>query len=224
MTRPEPTLPAGVAPAVRLPLPGDAPGGSARGRPRPDRGSAPHGRAAGRHPPDLRRPGVATSAAEIRDPRPGGVRALLLGGETGGGEAYMDGLWSSPDLAGAPARRGAQPRTRWPWRPAGGGSRRSSGGRSPTGAGATRGPNAAAEHRRPLRPGQRLLPAVPRRDDDLLERRLRGRRPVARGGAAGQVPAHGRAGRPARRACTSWRSAPAGAASRSTPPASSDAG
>jgi len=25
---------------------------------------------------------------------------LLVGGETGGGEAYMDGLWSSPDLAG----------------------------------------------------------------------------------------------------------------------------
>src|SRR6187431_3199688 len=25
---------------------------------------------------------------------------LLIGGETGGGEAYMDGLWSSPDLAG----------------------------------------------------------------------------------------------------------------------------
>ncbi len=25
---------------------------------------------------------------------------ILLGGETGGGEAYMDGLWSSPDLAG----------------------------------------------------------------------------------------------------------------------------
>ena len=24
---------------------------------------------------------------------------LLVGGETGGGEAYMDGLWSSPDLA-----------------------------------------------------------------------------------------------------------------------------
>ena len=24
---------------------------------------------------------------------------MLLGGETGGGEAYMDGLWSSPDLA-----------------------------------------------------------------------------------------------------------------------------
>src|SRR6476620_7297400 len=25
---------------------------------------------------------------------------LLVDGETGGGEAYMDGLWSSPDLAG----------------------------------------------------------------------------------------------------------------------------
>ena len=24
---------------------------------------------------------------------------MLVGGETGGGEAYMDGLWSSPDLA-----------------------------------------------------------------------------------------------------------------------------
>ncbi len=28
------------------------------------------------------------------------VVRLLVGGETGGGEAYMDGLWSSPDLAG----------------------------------------------------------------------------------------------------------------------------
>ena len=25
---------------------------------------------------------------------------MLVDGETGGGEAYMDGLWSSPDLAG----------------------------------------------------------------------------------------------------------------------------
>ena len=36
-----------------------------------------------------------------------------------------------------------------------------------------------AEHRRPLRPRQRLLPAVPRRDDDLLERGLR-RPPTSR--------------------------------------------
>ena len=28
------------------------------------------------------------------------LRRLLIGGEVGGGEAYMDGLWSSPDLVG----------------------------------------------------------------------------------------------------------------------------
>ena len=28
------------------------------------------------------------------------LRRLLVGGEVGGGEAYMDGLWSSPDLVG----------------------------------------------------------------------------------------------------------------------------
>ena len=28
------------------------------------------------------------------------LRRLLTGGEVGGGEAYMDGLWSSPDLVG----------------------------------------------------------------------------------------------------------------------------
>ena len=28
------------------------------------------------------------------------LRRILLGGEVGGGEAYMDGLWSSPDLVG----------------------------------------------------------------------------------------------------------------------------
>jgi cyclopropane-fatty-acyl-phospholipid synthase len=32
----------------------------------------------------------------IHDPE--ALRRLLLGGEVGGGEAYMDGLWSSPDL------------------------------------------------------------------------------------------------------------------------------
>ena len=58
------------------------------------------------------------------------------------------------------------------------------------------------QHRGPLRPGQRLLPDVPRRDHDLLERRLRRARPIAGRRAAQQVPAHGggrRAGpRPAR--------------------------
>jgi cyclopropane-fatty-acyl-phospholipid synthase len=38
-------------------------------------------------------------AAEIRIEDPAALVRMLLGGETGGGEAYVDGLWSSPDLA-----------------------------------------------------------------------------------------------------------------------------
>jgi cyclopropane-fatty-acyl-phospholipid synthase len=38
--------------------------------------------------------------AEIRIHDRQALVRLLLGGETGGGEAYVDGLWSSPDLAG----------------------------------------------------------------------------------------------------------------------------
>ena len=37
---------------------------------------------------------------EVRLHDPEAVVRMLIGGETGGGEAYMDGLWSSPDLAG----------------------------------------------------------------------------------------------------------------------------
>jgi cyclopropane-fatty-acyl-phospholipid synthase len=35
---------------------------------------------------------------EIRFRDAAGLRAMLLGGETGAGEAYMDGAWTSPDL------------------------------------------------------------------------------------------------------------------------------
>jgi cyclopropane-fatty-acyl-phospholipid synthase len=42
----------------------------------------------------------AAPAAEIRIHDSDALVRLLVGGETGGGEAYMDGLWSSPDLAG----------------------------------------------------------------------------------------------------------------------------
>src|SRR4029079_13972148 len=35
---------------------------------------------------------------------------LLVDGETGGGEAYVDGLWSSPDPGGVRGRAAAQPR------------------------------------------------------------------------------------------------------------------
>ena len=44
-------------------------------------------------PPD------AAMRAEIRIDDPEALTRILLGGETGAGEAYMDGLWSSPDLA-----------------------------------------------------------------------------------------------------------------------------
>jgi cyclopropane-fatty-acyl-phospholipid synthase len=46
--------------------------------------------------------GDATSGpeAEIRVHDRAALLRMLVGGETGGGEAYVDGLWSSPDLAG----------------------------------------------------------------------------------------------------------------------------
>ena len=42
---------------------------------------------------------LAGPAAEIRIHDRRALVKLLVGGETGGGEAYMEGLWSSPDLA-----------------------------------------------------------------------------------------------------------------------------
>ena len=43
---------------------------------------------------------AAQPAAEIRIHDRRALVKFLVGGETGGGEAYVDGLWSSPDLAG----------------------------------------------------------------------------------------------------------------------------
>ena len=123
---------------------------------------------------------------------------LLVGGETGGGEAYMDGLWSSPDLAAllrlaarnreALARDGLVPRADADPPDARASDRRN-----------TR--RAAAATSRPTTTWATTSTAVPRRDDDLLERRLRDARPDARRRAAQQVPAiaAGRAvARPAR--------------------------
>src|SRR4249919_2433123 len=45
-------------------------------------------------------PAGAEPAAEIHIHDRRALVKLLVDGETGGGEAYMDGLWSSPDLAG----------------------------------------------------------------------------------------------------------------------------
>ena len=84
----------------------------------------------------------------------------------------MDGLWSSPDL---PALLRLAARNREALALSGGWFRvpaQLAPDDRPSGAPqhAVREP---AQHRRPLRPRQRLLPAVPRRDDDLLERGLR---------------------------------------------------
>src|SRR6187399_2822901 len=45
-------------------------------------------------------PAGAEPVAEIHIHDRGALTKLLIDGETGGGEAYMDGLWSSPDLGG----------------------------------------------------------------------------------------------------------------------------
>ena len=95
----------------------------------------------------------------------------------------MDGLWSSPDLpallAWPPCNREALALVGGWWRlPL----------QLAADARASRPPEHARrqppEHRGALRPRQRLLPAVPRRDDDLFERGLRDARPVARRRAA----------------------------------------
>ena len=50
--------------------------------------------------PDVRRTTRPSRQREIRIHDRRALARILVGGETGGGEAYMDGLWSSPDLAG----------------------------------------------------------------------------------------------------------------------------
>ena len=80
----------------------------------------------------------------------------------------------------------------------------------------------APEHRGPLRPGQRLLPAVPRRDADLLLRGLRDARPDA-WTRSGTSTGRSRPEPGCLPASTSWRSGAGGAASRCTRLASSAA-
>ncbi len=109
--------------------------------------------------------------AEIRIHDTAAAVRLLLRGETGAGEAYMDGLWSSPDLVAlielAALNRSelALAQRLVAWAPPGAANHRSSGTAKHDGPG-------TPEHRGSLRPRQRLLPAVPRRDDDVLERGL----------------------------------------------------
>ena len=165
--------------------PAHGPGGRpAAGHRQPGRG------AAGRLRRQLGTPGRG-AAAELHVHDAAAFRRLLLGGATGAGEAYVDGLWSSPDLVTLLSARGAQPALA--------GALRAAGCARPPRLRSRRRPPAAAQHqgrqppqhRGPLRPGQRLLPAVAGRDDDLLQRGLRHARPVPRGRPAQQVPADG---------------------------------
>ncbi len=109
---------------------------------------------------------------EMRVHHRSAILRMLTGGDTGAGEAYMDGLWSSPDLpallrVAALNREALALGTGW-WRlpirlqrTLVHRARRNTLGGQP------------AQHRSALRPRQRLLPAVPGRDHDVLERGLR---------------------------------------------------
>ncbi len=151
--------------------------------------------------------------AEIGSTTQAVASRVLLHGETGAGEAYMDGLWSSPDLEAlvelAALNRSALALSEGWLRVAVADPAHA---RAP-GAGATRRPG-AREHLGPLRPGQRLLPALPGRDDDVLVGGLRDARPAARGRAARTSTGASRRAPASGAGCTSSRSAPAGAGSR----------
>ena len=125
--------------------------------------------------PTARGGSSATGSADRgRDahPRPGGAAQAAARRR----DRRRRGVHGRPVVQPGPARRSSRSRRsiarRWRCRRAGGAPapgprtvahrrRRNTQGRS------------APQHRRPLRPRQRLLPAVARRDDDLLERRLR---------------------------------------------------
>ena len=123
---------------------------------------------------------------------------MLLGGETGGGEAYMDGLWSSPDLAAllrlaALNRESLALSTGWFRVPAQLRRTLAHRARRNTRRGSRR--NIAAHYDL----GNDFYRLVPRRDDDLLERGVRDARPVAGRRPAQQVPADRRGCRARRR-------------------------
>ncbi len=130
-----------AAVAARRPLPSsreathdECPDHRAAGSPAPcrlDPGTAGVARRSGRGGPDPRSGcstvvlpdgsgvafgdrGVANSGPRSRSTTARRFVRMLVGGETGGGEAYMDGLWSSPDLARSPSAGGPQPGVHWP--------------------------------------------------------------------------------------------------------------
>ena len=68
------------------------------GRRDADPGRTARRRDAGRPPADVRRSALRATVGEMHIHDRAAIVRMLLGGDTGAGEAYMDGLWSSPDL------------------------------------------------------------------------------------------------------------------------------
>ena len=106
------------------------------------------------------------------------------------GESFQAGEWRSDDLV-SPRAASAQRRCR-AGAPPGMATLR---GGSPAHQPPHRPARRAPQHRGALRPRQRLLRALPRRDDDLLVRDLRGRGRASCRGATAQVAARLRAAR-----------------------------
>ena len=155
---------------------------------------------------------------EVHDRRPS-TRALLRGGAG----ARRAPTWTACGTATTSSRWCGSRRARCPRSTAG-----ASGCCRSIGAVAARRLAAAREHarararadRRPLRPRQRALRALPRRDDDVLVRRSSsGRDATLHEASAREARRASAASSTSRPATTCWRSAPAGAASRCTRPA-----
>ena len=103
--------------------------------------------------------------------------AALKRGDIGFAETFIAGGWSTPDLTALLQAASSPTARRWNrWSTAAGGARCCTA--CATCSTATRA-RAAAQHPRPLRPRQRVLPAVARRDHDLLQRAVRRRRHAA---------------------------------------------
>ena len=191
------------------------------GRRRADPVRVPDGRPAGRYTSGVRRRPPPRGPGGDRDSRPRGARAAA--------DRRRHRCWRGvhgrplvqPRPCGPAAARGAEPRGagtvgRLVPRPA-----PASPHARPPGA-SKHATGRPSEHRGPLRPRQRLLPAVPRRDDDVFERSLRS--PDQSLADAQRNKYRGSRREPGcPPASTSWRSGAAGVALGCTRPESSAA-
>ncbi len=137
----------------------------------------------------LGRPDEQSSLRAVIDVRSPLFYRQLLRGSLGLADSYLDGHWECSDLVAMTriaARNVGAPRPHPPHRLAPARSGAAGGAlASPQHAGTL-----AAADRRPLRPRQRAVRAVPRRDDDVLLRRLRAARRDAPRGLGGKARPH----------------------------------